>query len=210
MRPWSRCARRCDSRVPTLAWGALPQAPDGHPEYGVSPYNFHSDGSGVVMSTIRRPLIDKRVNQIHLVDPSPDGSGLYWVAADSAITDLLTRKGIAFEVITDHDVHADGAELLSKYNVVLTGQHPEYHTTQTLDALGAYLKDGGRFVYLGGNGFYWKVVPHGDGPWAFELRRAEGGMVGVGVGHRRGQDLGRLPPSDCIGDDVYQAVSLEM
>lgn len=160
----------------SLAWGALPQAPDGHPDYGVSPYNFHSDGSGVVMSTMRRPLIDKRVNQIHLVDPSEGGSGLYWVAADSAITDLLTRKGIAFEVITDHDVHEEGAALLSNYTVVLTGQHPEYHTVQTLDALGAYLEDGGRFIYLGGNGFYWKVVPHASGPWAFELRRAEGGI----------------------------------
>lgn len=158
------------------AWGALAQAPDGHPEYGVSPYNFHSDGSGVVMSTMRRPLIDKRVNQIHLVDPSPDGSGLYWIAADSYITDLLTRKGIDFEVITDHDVHAEGAELLSSYTVVLTGQHPEYHTTETLDALGAYLENGGRFIYLGGNGFYWKVVPHASGPFAFELRRAEGGI----------------------------------
>ncbi|MBN8939205.1 MAG: N,N-dimethylformamidase [Rhizobiales bacterium] len=160
----------------SLAWGALAQAPDGHPEYGVSPYNFHSDGSGVVMSTTRRPLIDKRVNQIHLVDPSPDGSGLYWISADSYVTDLLTRKGIAFEVITDHDVHAEGVDLLSRYQVVLTGQHPEYHTTETLDALAAYFETGGRFVYLGGNGFYWKVVPHADGPWAFELRRAEGGI----------------------------------
>jgi N,N-dimethylformamidase len=158
------------------AWGALAQAPDGHPEYGVSPYNFHSDGSGVVMSTMRRPLIDKRVNQIHLVDPSPYGSGLYWIAADSYITDLLTRKGIDFEVITDHDVHVEGAELLSSYTVVLTGQHPEYHTTETLDALGAYLENGGRFIYLGGNGFYWKVVAHASGPFAFELRRAEGGI----------------------------------
>ncbi len=157
-------------------WGALAQAPDGHPEYGVSPYNFHSDGSGVVMSTMRRPLIDKCVNQIHLVDPSPEGSGLYWVAADSAVTDLLTRADIPFEVITDHDVHAEGVELLSKYQVVLTGQHPEYHTVETLDALGAYLEGGGRFMYLGGNGFYWKVVPHASGPWAFELRRAEGGI----------------------------------
>ncbi len=171
------------------AWGSLAQAPDGHPEYGVSPYNFHSDGSGVVMSTMRRPLIDKRVNQIHLMDPSPSGSGLYWIAADSYITDLLTRKGIDFEVITDHDVHAEGVALLSNYAVVLTGQHPEYHTTETLDALGGYLETGGRFIYLGGNGFYWKVVPHASGnsstapssaassvPWAFELRRAEGGI----------------------------------
>lgn len=160
----------------TLEWGALPQAPDGHPEYGVSPYNFHSDGSGVMMSTMRRPLIDKRVNQINLIDPSEGGSGVYWVTADSYVTDLLTRSDIDFEVITDHDVHAEGVELLSKYNVVLTGQHPEYHTTETLDALGGYLENGGRFMYLGGNGFYWKVVPHSDGPWALELRRAEGGI----------------------------------
>jgi N,N-dimethylformamidase len=158
------------------AWGALAQAPDGHPEYGVSPYNFHSDGSGVGMASMRRPLIDKRVNQIHLIDPSPDGSGLYWISADGYVTDLLTRKDIAFEVITDHDVHAEGAALLSQYNVVLTGQHPEYHTTETLDALATYLADGGRFIYLGGNGFYWKVVPHYEGPWSFELRRAEGGI----------------------------------
>lgn len=157
-------------------WGALAQAPDGHPEYGVSPYNLHSDGSGVVMSTMRRPLIDKRVNQIHLVDPSEGGSGVYWIAADSYLTDLLTREGIAFEVITDHDLHAEGVGLLSRYQVILTGQHPEYHTVETLDALSAFLEGGGRLMYLGGNGFYWKVVPHADGPWSFELRRAEGGI----------------------------------
>jgi N,N-dimethylformamidase len=173
---FQKAGRQAQITARSLAWGALPQAPDGHPEYGVSPYNLHSDGSGVGMSTMRRPLIDKRVNQIHLVDPSPGGSGLYWVSADSYVTDLLTRNDIAFEVITDHDLHAEGAALLSQYHVVLTGQHPEYHTDQTLDALTAYLEGGGRFVYLGGNGFYWKVVPHAEGPWSFELRRAEGGI----------------------------------
>lgn len=158
------------------AWGALPHAPDGHPEYGLSPYNHHADGSGVVMSNMRRPMIDKRVNQFHLMDPDPAGSGTYWIAADSYVTDLLDRRGIDYEVITDHDVHAEGVDLLSRYAVVLTGQHPEYHTYETLDALDGYLKAGGRFVYLGGNGFYWRIAPHRDGPWAFELRRAEGGI----------------------------------
>lgn len=157
-------------------WGALPHAPDGHPDYGLSPYNYHSDGSGVAFATMRRPMIDKRVCQFHLIDPSPGGSGTYWIAADSYVTDLLDRRGIAFEVITDHDLHAEGVALLSRYQVVLTGQHPEYHTTETLDAIGAYLAGGGRLLYLGGNGFYWKVVPHPDGPWAFEVRRAEGGI----------------------------------
>ncbi len=171
-----RAGRQAQIAPRAAAWGALPQAPDGHPEYGLSPYNHHTDGSGVVMSTMRRPMIDKRVNQFHLMDPDPTGSGTYWIAADSYILDMLDRAGIEVEVITDHDVHAEGAALLSRYAVVLTGQHPEYHTHETLDAIAGHLANGGRFVYLGGNGFYWRVAPHRSGPWAFELRRAEGGI----------------------------------
>jgi hypothetical protein len=40
----------------------------------------------------------------------------------------------------------------------VTGSHPEYHTPQMLDALQAYRDHGGRLVYLGGNGFYWKIA----------------------------------------------------
>lgn len=165
-------------QVPPRArdWGALPQTPDAHPEYGLSTYNLHADGSGVAYASMRRPMIDKRVNQFHLIDPSPGGSGTYWIASDSYLTDMMDRAGIACEVITDHDLHADGAALLSHYAVVLTGQHPEYHSTETLDAIAAYLQAGGRLMYMGGNGFYWKVVPHPSGPWALEVRRAEGGI----------------------------------
>lgn len=171
-----RAGRQAQIAGRAAAWGALPHAPDGHPEYGLSPYNNHADGSGVVMSTMRRPMIDKRVNQFHLMDPDPAGSGTYWIAADSYILDMLDRCGIEVEIITDHDVHAEGAALLSRYAVVLTGQHPEYHTHETLDAIAGHLAQGGRFIYLGGNGFYWRIAPHQDGPWAFELRRAEGGI----------------------------------
>ncbi|MBR0644314.1 N,N-dimethylformamidase beta subunit family domain-containing protein [Plastoroseomonas hellenica] len=171
-----RPGRQREIAARAAAWGSLPQAPDGHPEYGLSTYNFHADGSGVAMASMRRPMIDKRVGQFHLMDPDPAGSGTYWIAADSYITDLLDRRGIGFEVITDHDVHAEGAALLSRYDVVLTGQHPEYHSVETLDAIATYLETGGRFVYLGGNGFYWRVAPHPDGPWALEVRRAEGGI----------------------------------
>jgi N,N-dimethylformamidase len=171
-----RPGRQQEIAARAAAWGALPQAPDGHPEYGLSPYNLHADGSGVAMASMRRPMIDKRVGQFHLMDPDPAGSGTYWIAADSYVTDLLDRSGIGFEVITDHDLHAEGAALLSHYDVVLTGQHPEYHSVETLDAIATYLETGGRFVYLGGNGFYWRVAPPADGPWALEIRRAEGGI----------------------------------
>jgi N,N-dimethylformamidase len=157
-------------------WGALTHAPTGHPEYGFSTYNNHPDGQGIAMASMRRPMIDKRVNQFQLAGEEWHGSGTYWLAADSYILDLLDRKGIAVEVLTDHDLHAEGSGALAPYACVITGQHPEYHSVETWDAISGYIDGGGRLMYLGGNGFYWKVVPHPDGPWALEVRRAENGI----------------------------------
>ena len=159
-----------------LAWGAITHTPDSNPELGLSPYNLHSDGSGVQIASMARPLIDKRVKHFIMLDPAEYGSGTYWVVADTYIIDWLTRAGIEHDIITDHDLHREGAGLLAPYAAVLTGQHPEYYTSEMLDGLEGYLAGGGRLVYLGGNGFYWKVVFHAEAPWALELRRAEGGV----------------------------------
>ncbi len=83
---------------------------------------------------------------------------------------------VPFDVITDHDLDEKGVELLSSYKVVLTGSHPEYHTEGTLDALQAYTETGGRLMYLGGNGFYWRVALSPKVPGAIEVRRTEGGI----------------------------------
>ena len=70
----------------------------------------------------------------------------------------------------------DGANALSGYEVVLTGTHPEYHTRRTLEALISYREEGGKLMYLGGNGFYWKIGRNPNEPHMIEIRRAEGGM----------------------------------
>src|SRR6185369_14261186 len=136
----------------------------------------HSDGSGVTIATMARPLIDKRVNHFIMMDPAEYGSGTYWYNVDGYIIDWLTRKGLAHDVITDHDLHAEGTDLLKPYALVIAGQHPEYHTDATLDGIEGYLAAGGRFMYLGGNGFYWKAVFHSQAPYAMEVRRAESGV----------------------------------
>ena len=84
--------------------------------------------------------------------------------------------GIAYDVVTDHDLHEKGVEILASYKVVMTGSHPEYHTERTLDALQGYTESGGRLMYLGGNGFYWRVALSDDVPGAIEVRRTEGGI----------------------------------
>jgi N,N-dimethylformamidase len=72
-------------------------------------------------------------------------------------------------------VEAEGSDLLARYKVVLTPSHPEYQSLGTLDALCDYTGNGGRLMYLGGNGFYWRVATSAQVPGTLELRRTESG-----------------------------------
>ena len=85
-------------------------------------------------------------------------------------------RSFAYDVITDHDLHREGADLLRQYKCVLTGSHPEYHTPETLNAVRDYTATGGRLCYLGGNGFYWRIAVSAQVLDVVEVRRAEGGI----------------------------------
>ena len=155
-------------------WKSSAWHPSQHKDYGLSTYDTHRDGSGVAYSSRLRPLMTWRPNFLAYNDPR--GSGLRHLPADSHLTGWLDRMGVDFDVITDHDLHAEGAALLAPYKAVLTGTHPEYHTVETLDALQSYTETGGRLMYLGGNGFYWRVALTDKVPGAIEIRRTEGGI----------------------------------
>ena len=161
-------------RARAAEWGATPHNPEDHPEYGWSTYNRHPDGTGISLSSMRRPVLTLRPGFLTFNDVR--GSGLRHFSADSHLTDWLEAVGQGFDVITDHDLHREGAALLAPYRCVLTGSHPEYHTPQTLDALGTYVGAGGRLCYLGGNGFYWRIAVSGTVPDVLEVRRTEGGI----------------------------------
>jgi N,N-dimethylformamidase len=103
------------------------------------------------------------------------GSMLWGYNADTHITDWLEAEGFAFDVATDEDLHAEGAPLLHDYTVVLTGTHPEYYSAAMRDAMAAYTARGGRLMYMGGNGFYWRIAWHPTLPGVIEVRRAEDG-----------------------------------
>ena len=156
------------------AWGGFSWNPIDHPEFGLSTYNRHSDGSGISVASPQRPLLTLRPDFLSLLDPR--GSGLRHLPADTHLLAWLAEKGIACDLITDHELHAEGASALDGYRAVLTATHPEYHTRETLDALTGYRDDGGRLAYLGGNGFYWRIAMQTEAPWALEVRRAEGGI----------------------------------
>jgi len=155
-------------------WNAYPWNPAAFRHYGLSTYNFHSDGSGICHSSHLRPLFNLRPG--YLTFGASECSGLRHFQADSHLTAWLEAKDYDYDVITDEALHEEGAELLTPYAAVTTGTHPEYHTRETLDALQTYRDQGGHLAYLGGNGFYWRVALHPENKGLIEIRRAEGGI----------------------------------
>ncbi|BCX18416.1 MAG: large subunit of N,N-dimethylformamidase [Geminicoccaceae bacterium] len=136
-----------------------------HPEMGLSTYDRHGDGSGVPYSSRHRPVNNFRP------------TGRHWnFNLDLFIVDWLEHLGGDYDVVTEELLHEEGYELLAPYRVVITGSHPEYDSAEMLDAFEAYLRRGGRLMYMGGNGFYWRIAHHPTRPGVIEVRRAEGGV----------------------------------
>ena len=133
-------------------------------DLGVSTYDRHRDGSGACYSSRLRPILNTRPKR-----------SLWNFNADLHITDWLEAIGQGFDVITDEDLHREGAALLAPYRAVITGSHPEYHSAAMLDALESHLGRGGRLIYTGGNGFYWRTAFHDTLPGVIEVRRGETG-----------------------------------
>ena len=139
----------------------------------LSMYDRHSDGSGVTYSSRLRPIPNMRPG--YRMPLLGLGEGFpYFFSADLHLVDWLESQGYDYDVATDDDLHAEGAELLAPYLTVVTGSHPEYWSGPMLDALEGYLGGGGRIMYLGGNGFYWVTSYDRDRPHVIEVRRWHG------------------------------------
>ncbi len=142
-----------------------------HPEFGRSCYEIHNDGSGVVFSSFKRPLITMQPRY----RASFMSEGPWGLPADLSIVHWLESVGCDFDAITDEDLDREGLGLIADYTVVITGSHPEYTSRAELDALEAFTAGGGRLMYLGGNGFYATTSYDPEDPHVVEIRRADGG-----------------------------------
>ncbi|MFY0610202.1 MAG: N,N-dimethylformamidase large subunit [Hyphomicrobiaceae bacterium] len=163
-------------REQVAEWPAYPHNPADHPEYAWSTYNDHVDGAGISISAWHRPMLNVRIGYITYHDPAIRASGLRHYQADTHLHSWLEDQGYDFDIITDQELHDEGHDVLKDYAVVMTGSHPEYHTRAMLDALTTYRDSGGRLMYLGGNGFYWKVALDPEKSGVIEIRRGEGGI----------------------------------
>ena len=132
-----------------------------HPDLGKGTYRYHPDGSQCRHASQKHPNLMLQLQ-----------SGYSKLAADLYIADLLQASGLDVDIITDDLLNREGVELLQGYRVVMTGHQPEYYTHHMRDALESYLDGGGRWMYLGGNGYCWVTSYHRELAGALEVRRA--------------------------------------
>jgi len=159
-----RPAAKIAMLVPTLTYLAY-----GSTGGSLRQYDDHADGSGFVYSSALRPI-----QNLRSLTTGPSGEGRPWAfEADTHIFDWLETKGYEVDYITDHDVDREGQSILDSYQTVITGTHPEYISTNESEAIRGWLNDGGRLMYMGGNGFYWVTALDSTRTYT-ELRRHDG------------------------------------
>lgn len=145
-------------------------------DLGCSLYDVHRDGSGAIFSTSRRPILNIRPGYINWAFHRPRE-----FSADQLMIGFLEqqlgRRG--YDVLTDHDLHLQGAAALEGYNTVITGCHPEYPSLEILNVYAGFAKKGGNIMYLGGNGFYWCAALDPARPHRVEVRKGDQGCRSV-------------------------------
>ncbi len=139
-------------------------------EFGLSTYDHHSDGAGCCYSSWRRPIITLRPRY-----RLPAMNFPWALPADLSLIWWLEHAGYEYDLITDHDLHAEGLDCLKPYACVVNGTHPEYYSEEMMDATEDYLRGGGRVMYLGGNGYYWVTGTRKDEPHCIEVRKLDTG-----------------------------------
>ena len=138
--------------------------------HGLSTYDHHSDGAGNCYSSWRRPILNIRPKH------RMSSMGMPWaLPADLSLIWWLENSGLDYEILTDHDLHAEGIDALRPYRTVINCTHPEYYSEKMLDATEDYLCGGGRLIYSGGNGYYWVSGLREGEPHCMEVRKLDTG-----------------------------------
>lgn len=140
-------------------------------EFGLSTYDSFEDGGGVCFSSYKRPVVNMRpkyrISSMNIPWQFP---------ADLSIVAWLEHYEYDCDFITDDDLDREGLEAIEPYNCVITGTHPEYVSERMLDAQEDYVAQGGRLIYMGGNGYYWVTGFDPEEPACMEVRKLDSGL----------------------------------
>lgn len=92
-----------------------------------------------------------------ITDPIEGRNGCHQAQAEWRLLGWLEREPFAYDLYAETQLH-HGVLDLSKYRVLILSTHPEYWTRRMYDRVKAWVFDeGGRLMYLGGNGLNCEV-----------------------------------------------------
>ena len=155
---------RRGNRSARCSLGRAAETPDMNPQFGLSIYNHHADGSGVAIDPSIAPMLDTRPRQI-----SADGSRSPTAPAPGASSPTAISCNSSHGLASAPDVH-------DRSRPARRGRRPRSRRIASViagtasgvslraDDAGArgFSRGGGRLIYLGGNGFYWRAEPSED------------------------------------------------
>jgi hypothetical protein len=150
--------------------------------------------------TLQRPNMGTSWDNSYLTAPGIIDHLLY---SDLLLFRWMSSQSIQYDCYADNDLHATGAGWLrtpaqgGNYKALVLTTHPEYFTQTARDNIAAFQNNGGRIIYLGGNGIYERMQYTPDGN-AVIFRRANGSRdVFADSGQSESQILGvsHFPPT---------------
>lgn len=97
-----------------------------------------------------------------LADPIEGRQACHLAPAEWRLLGWLEQQGIAYDYYAETQLD-DGTLDLSQYRTLISQVHPEYWTRHMYDRVKRWVfEDGGKLLYLGGNGFNCEVEIHGS------------------------------------------------
>lgn len=94
------------------------------------------------------------------------------VAGEWRLMGWMEREGLNFDLYSENQFH-DGILNLKEYKVLVLSTHPEYWTVTMYEKLKAWVQEGGKLLYLGGNGINCSVELHDDAMTVFDMDLSE-------------------------------------
>lgn len=94
------------------------------------------------------------------------------VAGEWRLLGWMEREGFDYDFYAENQFD-DGTLDLENYSVLVLSTHPEYWTINMYEKLKLWVNNGGRLLYLGGNGINCSVELHGDAMTVFDMDLSE-------------------------------------
>jgi len=114
--------------------------------------------------SFERPEIYNHIpRQRGLYDPIRGRQAGHLAEAEWKLLGWLEREGFAYDFYSDFQLHSGDLDL-SSYKILIISTHPEYWSRKQYARVRSWvMNDGGKLIYLGGNGIDCEIVYNDDG-----------------------------------------------